>query len=167
MKETLLKRDQVSVYRNWYTIAVWNALSMMSVKNSYGKLAGCFNPALSVAQVREAIDTLETAGMIKRSPSGRWVKVARKVRLGDKFPWERTLKYQEQVCALGRRAVRAWPREERDISTIAFSTTAKGYAEMRDVLAQARKRVFRILARSHGADRVGQVNLQLFPLAKQ
>ena len=57
-------------------------------------------------------------------------------------------------------------RKERDISTITFSTTEKGFSKIKNLIGEFQNEVIKIVERHDDAERVYQPDVQLFPLSR-
>jgi uncharacterized protein (TIGR02147 family) len=64
-----------------------------------------------------------------------------------------------------REAMNRFPREKRSFSCVTLGVDKEGYEEILAELREFRRRSAEI-ARKHKADRVVQVNFQMFPVSK-
>ena len=74
--------------------------------------------------------------------------------------------FQKQNNRLALEALERHQRQDRDISTITLGTTQKGFEEIKNLIVSFHDDVLKIVQRNEAAERVYQVNLQMFPLTK-
>jgi uncharacterized protein (TIGR02147 family) len=73
--------------------------------------------------------------------------------------------FQKENLRLAAEAIDRHERRHRDISTLTVGTTEAGAQRISDELASFRKRLAELVEKDDPADRVYQINLQVFPLS--
>jgi uncharacterized protein (TIGR02147 family) len=76
-------------------------------------------------------------------------------------------KYQSDTMDMAKNALYSIEKELRDISTVTLSTNKEGMEKIRARIEQCRSEIMAIAGESKCADRIIQMNLQLFPLCIQ
>jgi uncharacterized protein (TIGR02147 family) len=75
--------------------------------------------------------------------------------------------FQVATIQLARSAPYRFPKEDRDISTVTISCNADDLERIRERVRQMRSEIAEIACSSENANRIFQINTQIFPLSKQ
>jgi uncharacterized protein (TIGR02147 family) len=66
---------------------------------------------------------------------------------------------------LARQAIDRYPREQRSMSTLTFSCSAEGYAQIDERLKRFRREILEIVRTDKDTDRVYHINFHVFPMS--
>lgn len=76
-------------------------------------------------------------------------------------------RYLIEFMQLAQESIDRFDREERSLSTLTFSVSAKGYERIKDRLDEFRREVLAIVdSEEEPQERVCHMNLHLFPVSK-
>jgi uncharacterized protein (TIGR02147 family) len=168
MKARQVSTEQAGIYSKWFYMPIRDLLSTMPVTDNFHEVGNRLNPAITADEVREAIEVLENHGLVERDElSGCYRAADRQVSTGTCYPPSLVRTYLKEGIDLGKRAVDAFPADERQISTVTFSVDSDKYDEILGVLAKARKDILQISRDSFSCDEVYQLNIQFFPVAQR
>lgn len=158
---------QKEYYSDWRYAAVHHALSICEVRDDYAELARIFDPPMSIAEARRAVELLETIGLAKRAPTGIWESTSKTLMGGAELGVDLIRSYQASLIDEGKRALREIPKEKRQISTTTFSVSNEGKERILKKLADVQREIFEIVKSDVGENAVCQLNIQFFPLTRE
>jgi uncharacterized protein (TIGR02147 family) len=175
--ELLLKYDQVRVrtleasqyeyYGSWVPSAVRAIIGFGGFRGDFAALRRRLDPAVTVAEVRRAVELLERLGLVRRKDDGEWEVVDEFISTGSETRSVAVRNYHGVVMDLARQAMERLPREERNASTVTVGVTAKGWETISRRIDELRREILEIARDAEEADRVYQVNIHAFPLTRQ
>lgn len=156
--------DEYEFYRHWHHSTVFSLLDVIEFKDDYAGLAKRIFPSITVAQARESIALLKKLGLIRKSTEGIWKPTAKTLDSGKYVKSELVKQYQLQCLELSKRAMLMDHKAARNFSTITLSVSKAG-CELIEKKLQKFKSEARSIAHREAApaDRVYQLNIQLFP----
>ena len=158
---------QREYYSDWRYAAVHHALSVLEVRDDYAELARFFDPPMSIAEARHAVELLESIGLAKRAPTGIWESTTKTLMGGAEIGVDLVRNYQASLIDEGKRALREIPKEKRQISTTTFSVSPEGKQRILKKLADVQREIFEIVKSDSGENAVCQLNIQFFPLTRE
>ena len=74
-KVKTLDPAQFELFGKWYYVAVREILDVFLFRDDYKELAKKVHPAIKPSEAREAIETLEKLGLVKRDPNGYYKRL--------------------------------------------------------------------------------------------
>jgi uncharacterized protein (TIGR02147 family) len=161
----LVSADQYKYYQTWYHSAIRALVEFVDVKDDYDHLAGMVEPPITPPQARRSVALMLKLGLITRDENGFLRPAEAGVDTGVQGGSTAIVNYGLSTIDLARRAVRDMPAEERKFSWVTVGVSAKGYGAILDKIRKFRADVAEIAA-ADSAERVYQVNMQVFPLSK-
>jgi uncharacterized protein (TIGR02147 family) len=154
-------------YRAWYHTAVAGLLSYYTFDGDYMALARQLVPSITINQAKESIALLTKTGIIKKDSQGHLRPVHDLMTTGDKWNAAAIHEYQRETIKLAELALDELPKSIRDISTVSFAVNEEDFKEICSLAKDFRNSVMRIARDSEIADRLYQVNIQIFPLTRR
>ena len=164
-KVKTLDPGQFELFGKWYYVAVREVLDVFLFRGDYKELAKKVYPPIKRSEAKEAIETLEKLGLIKQDPNGYYKRLDAIVSSGDQWQSLVIQKYQSETMELAKEALYSVPKSHRDISTLTLSISEAGLLRMKEKIKECRRELLEIAKADERADRVYQLNLQLFPLS--
>jgi uncharacterized protein (TIGR02147 family) len=165
-KVKVLEKAQYEFYSKWYYVAILEVLDYYAFSGDYERLAAMMIPAIKPSEARKAIQTLESLGLIVKTPDGLYQKVDKVVSVGDDWRSMVIANFLLETMDLAKDAVMVIPQERREVGAQTLSISEATFNRIRDKLRGLRKEVLELARADEQADRVYQLNLQAFPLAK-
>jgi uncharacterized protein (TIGR02147 family) len=104
-------------------------------------------------------------GLIKRTPSGRFVQTDKSLTTGDKLQSIAVAAFQKENLRLAAECMDRHKRQQRDISTLTVGISEAGFQRISEEIASFRKHLAALVEKDEPADRVYQINFQAFPLS--
>lgn len=162
-----LRESQWEYFSKWHHVAMREALGFLKVKDDCGELAAFLRPAITVPQAKAALRLLESLGLIQRDAEGCWRPTHQNLfSQRDESTALMVRSFQSEMMVLAQGALQSVDRDERDISCVTMSVSAKGLERVKEILKESHKRILDAVQADRGEDRVIQMNVQVFPLTR-
>lgn len=159
-----LRTNQYEYYQKWYHSAVRATIGMGGFTGDFEALAKSLQPPISKTQAKHSVTLLLKLGLIQKLENGYTV-TNQFLTADSKWRSMAVRGYQKDLCDLAKTALDNCPKELRDFSTLTLSLSEGDLEELAVRMADFRQSVLRMVESSKKADRVYQLNLQMFPLA--
>jgi uncharacterized protein (TIGR02147 family) len=165
-KETAreLSQGQYRLFTRWFYVAIRELLRIINFKDDFHSLAVSLEPKIKNREARAAIQTLEKIGLIARNPDGVFRPLETQVTTGDVWESELIKNLQLQFTEMGKNAIVAIPKQQRDISNLTFCASEATMRKISEEIAALRLKILDLSDSDCAADTVYQCNLQLFPI---
>jgi uncharacterized protein (TIGR02147 family) len=162
-----VERDAFEYYKTWYHSVVRALLDVLKIGSDLDPLKGAIYPTLSRKQLRQSFVLLKKLGLIHKDPDGFWKPSAKVIHSGSYLQDEIVKQYQVQCLEIAKSAILSRDKNILNISTETLSISKKGYLAI-EARLQKFKNEIRAIARHDAvpADRVYQLNIQLFPQSR-
>lgn len=158
-----LDQVQYSFYEHWRHTVVWAMLHCVPDRTA-DWYAQAMRPQVEPRDVEQSLAILMELGLLRRGEDGTMQLVARHLETGDPLVKSAIRSFHQQMIELARQSVETFPPEERDISGITIAVDAECLSDVRAIVREARKKIQLRVDEVGMADRVMQVNVQVFPL---
>lgn len=156
--------EQYEFYRHWQHTALFALLDVVDFKDDFALLAKRVLPRIPVPQARASIALMKNLGLIRKNDRGCWKPVAKTLDAGGYVQNELIKQYQLQCLELSKEAMLLDTELPRNFSTVTLSVSRAGQEQIERKLQKFKAEVRAIAHReSEPADRVLQLNVQLFP----
>lgn len=162
-----ISEDQYEYYAKWYHPVVRSLVSKVRFRNDYALLARRLIPRITPAQAKASVALLEKLGLIKKDKAGGWLQAEPIISTGDEVMSLNVINYHKQVSRLAENAFDRSKRDERDISALTLGISGETFNRIKGKLQSIRKEIMEIAGESENPDRVYQLNLQFFPVARR
>ncbi len=165
-KVKVLEKQKYEFYSKWYYVAILEVLDYYAFSGDYERLARMLVPPIKSAEAKKAIEVLEGLGLIVKNPLGVYEKVDKVITVGDNWQSVLIANFLIEAMDLGKEALNGIPVEQREIGAQTLSISEPTFRQIREKMKIFRREVLELARHDENADRVYQVNLQAFPLAK-
>jgi uncharacterized protein (TIGR02147 family) len=152
-------------YSKWYYTAVREVLNFYKFDGNYAELAKKVSPAITPAEAKKAVALLEQLGFIKKSELGYYRLVDDIITTGYDAQSLAINNYLTATTELARQAIDRFPRDRRSMSTLTFSCSAEGYAQIDERLKRFRREILELVRSDKDVDRVYHINFHVFPMS--
>lgn len=156
---------QFEYYRHWYHAAIYALLDILPFKGNFRRLAALLQPKISVQEVKDSVALLLKLGLVEINEGNRYIPVRKSLSTGERWQSYAVHQFQKETAELALRSLDEHDKKERDISTLTFSASAADLAVLKKLTREYRRSVMELIGSSTGADRIYQLNCQLFPLS--
>ena len=152
-------------YSRWYYTAVREVLNCCKFAGNYNELAKRVSPAITPAEAKKAVALLEKMGFIKKCDRGFYQLVDDIITTGYEAKSLAINNFLISTNELARQAIDRYPHEQRSMSTLTFSCSAEGYAQIDERLKRFRREILEIVRTDKDTDRVYHINFHVFPMS--
>jgi uncharacterized protein (TIGR02147 family) len=166
LKIDTISSDQYEYFENWYYVAIREVLAYYPFNGNFTELAKKLNPSISPLEAKKAIDLLLRLGLVVRNNDGIYVKASSVVSANPVGKAVAIANQALDTMRLAAEAIDRFPKEQRNISGVAFSISRQTYETIQDEVRDFRKKILEIAQVDCGPEGVYQFNVQLFPLTE-
>lgn len=152
-------------YSRWYFSVIRAILEFVNIKDDADPLARMVVPAIRADQARNSLKLLSELELIAPDAEGFWRPTQKSIDTGSSVVSVMINGFILSMLDLAREAMNRFPRDKRSLSCVTLGVDKEGYEELLAELREFRRRSAEI-AQKHPADRVVQVNFQMFPVSK-
>ena len=160
-----VEASQLSAFRKWYTIAIREMLNLEGFRGNPAWISGRLLPPVQPYEAEEALAMLLETGLIKKTANG-YKAADPDIATEDEVKSFLVKAYHAQMLKLAAWAQDEVPVRERDISSVTFAIKESELPNLKKQLQLMRKELRTFAAEPGKADRIVQVNMQMFPLSK-
>jgi uncharacterized protein (TIGR02147 family) len=160
----LLRETQYGYYSAWHHSAVRAILAMKPFRGDYAALAAALVPPISPQDARKSVKLMLDLGLVEQDGDGLKVTSAA-ITTGRKATALQVDLFHQQTMRLAMEAMDRFAKPDREFSTMTIGIAPELLPMVKDILAEARRRIGELAEASESASRVYQVNMQLFPLS--
>jgi uncharacterized protein (TIGR02147 family) len=165
-KVKVVDEDAFAYFETWKNPVIRELAPIMPGAKP-GDIAKLCCQGVSAGDVRESLDFMTKAGLLKKDRNGNYRQTEKSVSMGpvDAVP----VAAREMQRQMGEFAVKALdlPLSERDMSGLTLGLTRQAYEKIRKEIAEFRRRVVAIATEDDETEQVYRMNLQLFPLSER
>jgi uncharacterized protein (TIGR02147 family) len=162
---------QYEYYSKWYYSAVRALLDYFPFGDDYAALGRCLNPPIRPVQARKAIKVLEKLALIAKDANGHF-RPAEPIITSGARNVERNVQSMNLINfqkAMLHMAAKVYDRSDwknLDMSTLTLSFSKETFLAVKREIDALRKKIAAMAEKDARADRVYQMNYNLFPLTR-
>lgn len=161
----ILDTLQFEYYQHWYHAAVYALLDIIDFRGNFRLLASLLAPPITTDEAKNSIDLLMKLGLVKIDTQGRYTPLQKTLSTGERWHSYAIHQFQKETFGLALRSLDTHSKEERDMSTLTFSASAADLIALKKLTQEYRRAVIDMISTSSGADRIYQLNCQIFPIS--
>lgn len=162
-----LQAAELKLLENWWIPAVRAYLEINGGVINTKQIASDICPPITEAQAKEAIDTLLEVGLVKKMASGRLALTEAHLTVGGPEKKLAVRKFQKEVLNLASNSLDNVPVNERNISTLTLSVDKDCFDDLGDMLKEFRRLVQKRVDSAKNSDRVMQLSMAFYPVARK
>lgn len=166
MSAESLSQSQYGFYSKWYHSAVRSLIGIEGFNGDFVKLSSSCTPPITVAEAKESFNLLKETGLIVQNDDDNWELSQKSITTGEQWKALAVRIFQEETIDLAKRSLSKHPKEIRDISTMTVAVAESDLIEISELAREFRQSILQLRKSSDSANRVYQVNVQIFPLTK-
>ena len=163
-KPWVVRENQHKYYAKWYYAVVFSYLGLDKRKATAREIAGEIVPALTEAQVSEALQLLMQLELVKKSDKGYVLTRSHLVSGG--FTGEVALEYNRQIQELTTKLAQEDMMKFKAFSTQVTTVSADSLKAIRKKFMAFQEEMQEIVAKDKGTDKVCTVVFQIIPNTK-
>jgi uncharacterized protein (TIGR02147 family) len=159
-----IEEGQYEYYSNWYNLAVRELVTYPDFKGDFNWLAKKVLPPITPSQAKRSVELLLKLGLIKKKGKG-YARSSALVSTGPEVTSLAVANFHRTMAERAGAAMDDVKKEERDITACTVNISPRGFEEIKKAVAECRKKVMAITEADTPAERVYQVNFQVFPVS--
>lgn len=159
-----LDQDMYEYYSEWYHSAIRAALETFDFKDDYQAIVKRMFPPITEKKARDSIALLLRLGLIKKNSTGFFKATAKAIKAGPHIQEDLLKQYQLACLDNAKKALIQNNSMHQVFSTNTISISKEGYELLTKRLLRIKSEIRSLVHKDEKpADRVYQVNIQLFP----
>ncbi len=159
-----VRQDQYAFYSEWYHSAVREMLGCIRFDGDYDDLAARMVPQITAKQARDSVALLLRLGLVRKDAQGIWHATDPVLTTDGQVSAKDVSDFQLRMLLLASEAFGRFTSEERLMSSTTFSISAKTLDLFKRKIRALKSELLELARLDDEADRVFQLNLNLFPL---
>lgn len=159
-----IESSQIAFCRDWKAVAVLETLDLVEHSVDHEALGRMMRPQMTASEIETNLALLDELGLARKGDDGIWRKTEAFLTTGDADA-EAIDIFRQKTMELGIEAIDRFSREDRSISTLTVTLSKEAFERVRDKLRHLRREILEISRSDEEADRVMQINFQVFPVS--
>ena len=159
-----LDAAQEAYHAHWYVPAIRELCARADFVDDPKWIARTLLPPITPAQARQAIAALCALGLLVRGEDGRLRQAEPLIETPDVPLGHQVVRYHREMMRLASEALERVPREDREIASLTLCISQRALLELKGELERIEQQLLQRFP-SEDAERVVQVNFQMFPLS--
>jgi uncharacterized protein (TIGR02147 family) len=158
---------QSAYHAEWYIPTIYELAGCVDFDADPRAIAKRLLPPISPKQAKDALDVLAELGLLVPDASGRLRPAESIVQTPDGPLGHHVVQYHRTMMQRAAEALDHVPRAEREVASLTIAVSEQRMLELKAELEAFRHRLAQRYQADAHAERVVQVNFQLFPLSKK
>lgn len=169
----IIETAKYEYYLKWYYSAVRALLALKSYRDDpedFRKIAKALNPEITPSQAKKALRILEKLGFIQKDEFGVYSLIDQVISTGslkqDKnIATLHVVNFQKEMMKLAQGAFDRFSSDKLNMSTLTIGISENTLGQIKEELATVRNKIAGLAENDVNADKVFQLNIQLFPMS--
>lgn len=158
---------QEAYYGQWYIPAIRELCARGDFREDEKWIGRALVPNVAPRDVRRALSVLLELGLLERDDSGRLRQTEPLIETAERPLSHHVVGFHRAMMERASDALDHVPREEREISSLTLCLSEAQVAKLKERLWRLREELLHIFQSDDDAERVVQVNFQMFPLSEK
>lgn len=161
-----LVEAQYAYLTHWYYPAIVELAHLTNFQENPQWIASELGDRISSREVRDALQVVESIGLLQRNKTGKLVPGHAALTTGPEAVTLAAYSYHKQILNLAQDAINTQAPDEREFAAITMAVTATQIAKLKEMIHNFRRTVVNYLSTpDESADAVYQLGIQLFALS--
>lgn len=158
---------QYEYFNKWYNTIVREMISGKEVASvDHAAIAQAIQPEILPSQVKKSIALLKELKLVTIK-KGIYVQSSPLLETEWEIQSLAIRNYHKKMIELAGNSVEDIPVDKRNVSAITSKVSDKGYAKIKNRVAEFREELMQIISEDEDVDLVYQINFQIFPVSKK
>lgn len=166
VRQDMLESDKYEYFGKWQYAAVREALHYLAIGDDWKSLGRSLDPPLSAKEARRCVEVLEGLGLAAKDAQGHWRPTSAALSIGGGFTGLHVANFHRNTLELAIRALDVFPPEQKGFSTLTLPLTGDKIRKAKLAIKNLRMYLLALAENGKNADRVYQVNFQMFPVTR-
>lgn len=159
-----LFEQQYRYYSEWYHVAIREMIASGNFNEDAEWIAQQLSPRISVKAVESALKVLEELQLIARDEQGQLQVCHKSISASHPIVKSSVVTFHKAMIQLGSESLDRYKTDEREISSITASFSEESLEKAKELVFELRQRLLHLSEQDQKANRVHQINFQIFPL---
>ncbi|MDD5672803.1 MAG: TIGR02147 family protein [Chitinivibrionales bacterium] len=162
----VLGSEQFEYLRKWHTVVIRELICQYAFNDDFAALAVAVVPPISRREAESSVRLLLRLGLIVRQDDGIYRQVDRALATNREIAGPAIRAFNKTMIDLANRAVDTIENTERNVSGSTVGLSKSSYDILCAEIEAFKDRIATIVHNTTQADRVYQLNVQLFPVGR-
>ncbi|MCB9708140.1 MAG: TIGR02147 family protein [Myxococcales bacterium] len=162
-----LDHNQAMYHALWYAPAIFELAASPYFRSQPDWICKQLMPKITRAEAKHALDVLKELGLLAPDDCGRLKQAHPMLSTGPETSGVHIINFHRLMMQRASESIDAFPREQRDISSLTLCLDSTGLATIKQRIQDLRKELLELSLRQSVPQQVVQVNFQLFPLSHE
>lgn len=161
------ERRSLQFFNDWSNAVIFEMTELPNFVSDPEWIASRLYPHVTPEQAKKCLQFLEESGLIRYDPNvGRHVKLTSNVKTGDKVRGLAIAGYHLQALDLAKASLSQVPSDERELGAVTVTLSEEKFQRLQEDVNLFKRYVHLLSEQSEEAERVVQLNFQLFAMTK-
>lgn len=160
----LIEDEQFEYFDKWYFSVLREGMCHGNFNDDWEYIATCVRPEISAQEVKEAVKWLLDHKFLKKNKDGTYEQLQRAITTKSEVMSFTVRNFNRKMILLAEQSLDNFPIKSRFATSITIGLNAEAYNVLLGEIEAFRDHVVQFVNSLDEADRVYQLNLQLFPL---
>lgn len=159
-----LNQNQYAYFEQWYYPILRELAVFADWHGDYEHLARLCVPSISAVEAKKAVSTLCEMNLLVQNQDGTFSQTSEAVT-GESLPGHLVKAARKKHIELALNASENMRPAERNLSAAIVGLSAAKFSEASQLIDSLRERIVAMAAEDQDADKIYQINFQLFPVS--
>lgn len=160
-----IEQSEYEYYSAWYHPVIRELATAVDFGDDYRVLGAMVSPSISAAEAQKSVELLVRIGFLQRGDNNRLVASSAVLTTGPRVRSVAVANYHRDMMRLASESIERYSADERDISSLTLGVSESTRQIIVERVRQLRKELLALAEAEKNAERVVQVNFQVFPLS--
>jgi len=168
-KEARLVDDSQNLYfSKWYYPVIREMIRLSDFRPDFIWISKNIFPRIKVAQVKEALETLETLRLIKRLPNGSYIQNDQQLKTRNQGLGNEIAEFHKKMIQIGYNSLNR-PPDKRDVSGITMSLSPAKFMLIRKKISEFRDEIQSVIDERIDSETINEItpDIETKPYTKQ
>jgi uncharacterized protein (TIGR02147 family) len=160
----LIEDEQFEYFDKWYYSVLREGISHQDFKDDWEFIAACVRPQITAVEARNAVKWLVEHKFLKKVKSGTYEQLQRAITTKSEVFSFVVRNFNRKMIQLAEQSLDSFTVKKRVATGITVGLNAEAYDVLVAEIEAFRDHIVQFVDSVDQADRVYQVNIQLFPV---
>jgi uncharacterized protein (TIGR02147 family) len=160
----LIEDGQFGYFDKWYFSVLREGLCHRDYRDDWDRIASCVHPRITATEAKEAVAWLLGHDFLKITKQGTYERLQRAITTRSEVSSSTVRNFNRTMIQLAGQSLDDFPINKRFTTGLTIGVSEQAYQMLVAEIEAFRDRVVQFVNSAEGADRVYQMNVQLFPV---
>ncbi len=160
-----VEQDELKYFSQWYHPVIRELACSLDFQSDFKKLGRSVIPPISAKEAEDSVNLLLELGYIKQAKNGVHIMANTNVTTGPQIHSVAVSNYHREMITLASQSIERFSGNERNISSLTLNLSEQSIQTLVEKLNQVRQEMLLLAEEDKKANRVMQINFQMFPLS--